>query len=91
MEGFLGASKGSVGVVGVRNGHQSVARRPCGSPSGSQRQFRVVGLVARASKWVSRPCNMSVGVPNVHVKVYNMLIPHNNPNVCAVQHACLRY
>jgi hypothetical protein len=81
IEGFWGASKGSVGVVGVRNGHQSVARRPCGSPSGSQRQFRVVGLVARASKWVSRPCNMSVGVPNVHVKVYNMLIPHNNPNV----------
>ena len=81
MEGFLGASKGSVGVVGVRNGHQSVARRPCGSPSGSQRQFRVVGSVARASKWVSRPCNMNVGVPNVHVKVYNMLIPHNNPNV----------
>jgi len=88
MEGFLGASKGSVGVVGVRNGHQSVVRRPCGSPSGSPRQFRVV---ARASKWVSRPCNMNVGVPNVHVKVYNMLIPHNNPNVCAVQHACLRY
>jgi len=23
---------------------------------------------------------MNVGVPNVHVKVYNMLIPHNNPN-----------
>ena len=55
--------------------------------SGSQREFRVVGSVARASEasreWVSRPCNMSVGVPNVHVKVYNMLIPHNNPNVCA--------
>ena len=28
MEGFLGENKGSVGVVGVRNGHQSVARRP---------------------------------------------------------------
>ena len=27
MEGFLGASKGGVGVVGVRNGQQSVARR----------------------------------------------------------------
>ena len=84
----MGASKGSVGVVGVRNGHQSVARRPCGSPSGSPRQFRVVGSVAR----VSRPRNMSVtvGVPNVHVKVYNMLIPHNDPNVCAEQHTCYK-
>ena len=54
-------------------------------------QGPVLGSVARVSKWGSRPCNMSVGVPNVHVKVYNMLIPHNNPNVCAVQHACLRY
>ena len=27
MEGFLGASKGGVGVVGVRHGQQSVARR----------------------------------------------------------------
>jgi hypothetical protein len=37
-------------------------------------QGPVLGSVARVSKWGSRPCNMSVGVRNMHVKVYNMLI-----------------